>query len=87
MRDTRHDDQAAQMELVGCRMMLIDGYVVESHVFASAVKRLLAECSDIWGNSLLGIPAGSPSMEGPRIRPLVTSTFGDSGEPQMFVIG
>ncbi|EWY42500.1 hypothetical protein N825_00885 [Skermanella stibiiresistens SB22] len=73
------------MELVGCRMMLIDGHVVESHVPASAVKRLLADYSAIWGNSLLGIPAGSLGMEGPRIRPLVT--FGDSDEPQVFVIG
>jgi hypothetical protein len=66
MRDTPRDGQAVQMEPVGCRMMLIDGYVVESHVFASAVKRLLAKCSAIWGNLLLGIPVCSPGMKGTR---------------------
>lgn len=87
MRDTQLDGQAVQMEPIGCRMTLIDGYVVESHVSASAVKRLLAKCSAVWGNLLLSIPTGSPGMDGPRIRPLVTSTFGDNGEPQVFVIG
>jgi hypothetical protein len=30
-------------KLVGCHIMLIDGYVVEGHVPASAIKKLLTE--------------------------------------------
>jgi hypothetical protein len=29
------------MDLVGCHMLMIDGYVVEGHVSAAAVKQLL----------------------------------------------
>jgi hypothetical protein len=78
--------QGAPVEFVGCHMMLIDSYVVEGHVSATAVKRLLAERPAIKGISLPGMPEGSPGMKGPRIEPLVTYTFGRSSEPQVFAV-
>jgi hypothetical protein len=44
--------------------MLIDGYVVEGHVPASAIKKLLAQRPKIKGISLPGMPEGSPGMTG-----------------------
>jgi hypothetical protein len=78
--------QDVPVEFVGCHMMLIDRYVVEGHVSATAVKRLLAEHLAIKGISLPGMPVGSPGMEGPRTEPLVTYTFGSTGEPQVFAV-
>lgn len=82
----KRQEQGVPMELVGCHMMQIGGYVVEGHVSAAVVKRLLAERPAIKGISLPGMPVGSPGMEGPRTEPLVTYTFGGQGEPQVFAV-
>lgn len=82
----KRQEQGVPMELVGCHMMVIDGYVVEGHVSAAAVKRLLAERPAVKGIALPGMPIGSPDMEGPRSEPLVTYTFGGSGQPQVFAV-
>ena len=78
--------QGVPLDLVGCHMMVIDGYVVEGHVSAATVKRLLTERPPVKGISLPGMPIGSPGMEGPRTEPLVTYSFGASGEPQVFAV-
>ena len=46
-----------------CHTALVDGYVVEGHVPASDIKRLLNERPDIVGISVPGMPIGSPGME------------------------
>lgn len=51
--------------LDGCHTMLIGGYVVEGHVPAAAVDRLLDERPGIKGISVPGMPAGSPGMLAP----------------------
>jgi hypothetical protein len=53
----------------GCHIMLIDGYVVEGHVPAAAIKKLLAERPKIKGISLPGMPEGSPGMTGVKVEP------------------
>jgi hypothetical protein len=82
----KRQEQGVPMDLVGCHMMVIGGYVVEGHVSAPVIKRLLAERPPIKGIALPGMPIGSPGMEGPRTEPLVTYTFGGSGEPQVFAV-
>lgn len=42
----------------------IDGYVIEGHVPAEDIKRLLAEKPDAIGLSAPGMPIGSPGMDG-----------------------
>jgi hypothetical protein len=56
-------------KLEGCHIMLIGGYVVEGHVPASAIKKLLAERPKIKGISLPGMPEGSPGMTGVKAEP------------------
>ena len=49
-----------------CHTALVDGYVIEGHVPASDVERLLAEKPDIRGLTVPGMVMGSPGMEGHR---------------------
>ena len=50
-------------ELHSCHTALIGGYVVEGHVPAADIKRMLAERPDIIGLAVPGMPSGSPGME------------------------
>ena len=49
-----------------CHTALVGGYVVEGHVPADLVKRLLKERPKVAGLAGPGMPMGSPGMEGPR---------------------
>lgn len=82
----KRQEQGIPMDLVGCHMLMIDGYVVEGHVSAATVKRLLTERPTVKGISLPGMPIGSPGMEGPKAEPFIIYTFGGSGEPQAFAV-
>lgn len=53
----------------GCHIAFVDGYVVEGHVPASAIKKLLSERPKIKGISLPGMPDGSPGMTGVKAAP------------------
>ena len=49
--------------LVSCHTAVIEGYVIEGHVPAREVKRLLSERPDAIGLAVAGMPIGSPGME------------------------
>jgi hypothetical protein len=51
--------------LASCHTAEIGGYVLEGHVPAAAVKRLLAERPAATGLAVPGMPVGSPGMEVP----------------------
>lgn len=51
--------------LGSCHTAKVGGYVIEGHVPAADVKRLLAEKPAVAGLSAPGMPQGSPGMEGP----------------------
>jgi hypothetical protein len=46
-----------------CHTALVDGYVIEGHVPAADVRRLLTERPSIAGLAVPGMPIGSPGME------------------------
>jgi hypothetical protein len=48
-----------------CHTAVIGGYVIEGHVPASDVRRLLRERPPLRGLAVAGMPMGSPGMEGP----------------------
>jgi len=62
--------------LEGCHSMMIDGYVVEGHVPAKTLNRLLSERPDIKGISLPGMPLGSPGMSGRKAAPFTIYEIG-----------
>ena len=46
-----------------CHTAVVGGYVVEGHVPADLVRRMLTEKPDIAGITVPGMPIGSPGME------------------------
>lgn len=52
------------MSAASCHTALVDGYVIEGHVPAGAIKVLLEERPDAAGLALPGMPADSPGMGG-----------------------
>jgi len=49
--------------LYSCHTAEIEGYVIEGHVPASAIQRLLTERPSAIGLAVPGMPIGSPGME------------------------
>ena len=56
-------------DLQACHTTLIGNYVVEGHVPATTLRRLLADKPRIAGIALPGMPAGSPGMGGTKTGP------------------
>jgi hypothetical protein len=50
-------------DLQSCHTAIVDGYVVEGHVPAEDIKRLLTEKPDVVGIAVPGMPIGTPGME------------------------
>lgn len=69
--------------LASCHTGVIGDYIVEGHVPAHAIKRLLAERPKGRGLSVPGMPIGSPGMEGGEPETYDVILFGES-EPQSF---
>ena len=58
-----------------CHTALVGGYVVEGHVPAPDVQRLLKERPAILGIAVPGMPIGSPGMEVPGMKPQPYTVF------------
>lgn len=66
--------------LQSCHTAEVGGYVVEGHVPAANIRRLLAERPRARGLAVPGMPAGSPGMEdGGRREAYRVILFGDGG--------
>lgn len=50
-------------KLVSCHTALVAGYVIEGHVPAADIKRLLAEKPKVAGLTAPGMPPASPGMD------------------------
>ncbi|WP_035991521.1 DUF411 domain-containing protein [Leptolyngbya sp. KIOST-1] len=71
--------------LASCHTTIVDGYVVEGHIPAEDVQRLLTEKPDVAGIAVPGMPIGSPGMEsGSYVEPYTVFSFTESGEPVPF---
>ena len=68
-------------ELASCHTAQVGGYVVEGHVPAAAIRRLLAERPSGTGLAVPGMPVGSPGMEVDGIVPVTYDVilFGPAG--------
>lgn len=83
-----HDDLGPVKERLGvpygkgsCHTAEVGGYMVEGHVPAEDVKRMLAEKPAIRGLVLPGMPLGSPGMEVPdgTVQPYVVEAVAADG--------
>jgi hypothetical protein len=50
-------------DLRSCHTAEVDGYIIEGHVPAKAIRRLLTERPQLRGLAVPGMPVGSPGME------------------------
>ncbi len=64
----------------GCHTLDVGGYVVEGHVPAHVIDRLLREKPAIRGISLPGMPDGSPGMTGTKKEPFVMYELSTDGK-------
>jgi hypothetical protein len=53
-------------DLAACHTAVLAGYIIEGHIPATALKRLLAEKPHAMGLAVPGMPSGSPGMTGPE---------------------
>ncbi len=70
--------------LASCHTTIVGDYVVEGHVPADVIRRLLAEQPDIAGIAVPGMPMGSPGMEGHRVDPYDVIAFRKDGTQYIF---
>ena len=56
-------EQGVPQRMISCHTAEIDGYVIEGHVPAADIKRLLEERPDAVGLAVPGMPLGSPGMD------------------------
>jgi hypothetical protein len=66
-------------ELASCHTAEIGDYVIEGHVPAPAIDRLLAERPRARGLAVPGMPVGSPGMEGGEPEVYAVMLFGPAG--------
>ena len=69
-------DLGVPQRMVSCHTATVNGYVIEGHVPAADIRKLLDERPDAVGLAVPGMPLGSPGMD-----------FGDSREAfEVFLI-
>ena len=74
--------------LAACHTAEVDGYTLEGHVPAEAVRRLLSDRPKAKGLAVPGMPIGSPGMEGGQPQPFTVLLFGpDGSKPFMRFLG
>ncbi len=70
--------------LLSCHTALVGSYIVEGHVPADDVKKLLAEKPAVKGIAVPGMPLGSPGMEHPTPQRYDTLAFTADGQTTVF---
>jgi len=70
--------------LYSCHTAIVEGYVIEGHVPADTVRRLLKEKPAVVGLAVPGMPIGSPGMEGPNPQPYEVLTFDKDGRTAVY---
>lgn len=73
-------------ELSSCHTAIADGYVIEGHIPADVILRLLKERPDVKGIAVPGMPAGSPGMEvaSGAVQPYAVMTFDEDGKSEVY---
>ncbi len=78
-------DAGLTPSLASCHTAFVGDYVIEGHVPANDIHRLIVEAPKAKGLSVRGMPAGSPGMEvGDRKDRYQVLMFNDSGQTKVF---
>jgi len=73
-------------ELSSCHTAVVNGYVVEGHVPAADIVRMLKERPRIKGIYVPGMPIGSPGMEGPNGEKYEVLALDDGSHVSVFAV-
>lgn len=72
-------------QLGSCHTGIVNGYVIEGHVPAGDIKKLLLDNPEVIGLTVPAMPAGTPGMEmGGRKDPFAVISFNKDGKQQKF---
>jgi hypothetical protein len=71
--------QRVPEKLRSCHTAVVGKYVIEGHVPADVVQKLLKEAPAVVGLSVPNMPVGSPGMEGPNPQPYPIVAFKADG--------
>lgn len=84
--DAVKDSKGVPKTARSCHTGVVGGYVIEGHVPAEDIKRLLKDRPDVVGLAVPGMPVGSPGMEVPsgRIQPFDVLAFDKTGKTTVF---
>lgn len=76
------------LKLGSCHTALVEGYVIEGHVPADLIDRLLTERPRVVGLAVPGMPMGSPGMEvqGQPAQKYEVLSFDAKGETKIFAV-
>ncbi len=75
---------AVKPEIQACHTAIVGGYVVEGHVPADLIKKMLKEKPAIAGLAVPGMPQGSPGMEGANKERYNVLTFDRAGRTTVY---
>lgn len=70
--------------LGSCHTAKVGAYVIEGHVPAADIKRLLKQKPKALGLAVPGMPAGAPGMEGPQPQPYETLLVAEDGKATVY---
>lgn len=70
--------------LQSCHTAVAEGYVIEGHVPAEAIKRLLKERPNVLGLTVPGMVAGSPGMESAQPQRYQVLAFDRDGKTTVY---
>jgi hypothetical protein len=70
--------------LESCHTAEVDGYIVEGHVPADLIERMLRERPAVAGIAVPGMPMGSPGMEGPYRERYDVLAFDRDGKTEVY---
>ena len=70
--------------LTSCHTAVVEGYLIEGHVPAADIDRLLASRPKVKGLAVPGMPMGSPGMEGGAKQHYQVLTFDRTGKKAVF---
>ena len=74
------------VSLQSCHTAIVDGYVIEGHVPAAEIERLLVDRPDVIGIAVAGMPVGSPGMEvdSGEFEPYDVVAFSETGDTEIY---
>jgi hypothetical protein len=83
--DAIKTESGVPADLESCHTAKVGGYVVEGHVPAEDIQRMLKEKPAIVGIAVAGMPMGSPGMEqGGAKQPYNVTAFTKDGKKTVF---